>query len=268
MTSTVYTGNGWEIHEGRWQDSAPESVDVVISDPPYDERTHKGGRKGIRRASPDGGSKEICARAPIGFDPVCPVDVGPLLLTLARRWVVLFCSAEQLGGYRDACGDNYIRGGIYVKTNPTPQFTGDRPGQWGDGIAILHRKGRKRWNRGGHAAIWSAARGQVSERVHETQKPIGLMLQLVSDFSDSGELVWDPYCGSGTTGIACMRLGRRFLGHEMQPHYAEIAAERLTAEERGLTLQDVWRGQMGILDTIENDPIAPSDWLATLTETP
>jgi 23S rRNA G2445 N2-methylase RlmL len=38
---TVYRGDGWEIREGRWQDSVPESVDVVVSDPPYDERTQQ-----------------------------------------------------------------------------------------------------------------------------------------------------------------------------------------------------------------------------------
>lgn len=57
-----------------------------------------------------------------------------------------------------------------------------------------------------------------------------------------------PYCGSGTTGVACLRLGRRFLGHEMQPRYAKIAAERLAAEERGLTLRDARAGQQSILD--------------------
>jgi site-specific DNA-methyltransferase (adenine-specific) len=74
------------------------------------------------------------------------------------------------------------------------------------------------------------------------------MLDLVAAFTDPGDLVWDPYCGSGTTGVACLRLGRRFIGHEMQPHYAKIAAERLEAETRGLTLQDVRRGQTSILD--------------------
>ena len=111
------------------------------------------------------------------------------------------------------------------------------------------------WNGGGHALAlhhltesgWLNGRGSREQRVHETQKPLTLMLDLVSDFTDPGELIWDPYCGSGTTGVACLRLGRRFVGHEMQPHYAEVACERLRAEEDGQTLHARRAGQTSLL---------------------
>jgi site-specific DNA-methyltransferase (adenine-specific) len=186
----------------------------------------------------------------MGIDPA---EVGPPLVDVSLRWVILFCAIEQLGRYQDAVGDAWIRAGAWVKTNPTPQFTGDRPATWGEGIAIMHRPGRKLWNGGGHPASWHYAINTSKHRVHETQKPTKLMLELVRLFSDPDELVWDPYCGSGTTGVACLRLGRRFLGHEMQPHYAAVAAERLAAEERGLTLQAARAGQMSILDKIGGD---------------
>jgi site-specific DNA-methyltransferase (adenine-specific) len=261
----IYTGKGWEVRCGKWEDDVssgilwsagdcrsggkrPESVDVIVSDPPYDERTHKGGRnkqsKGLAGVLNDLNPGK-------SFAPISPADVGPPLLALSTRWVVLFCAAEQLGAYQAACNSHYVRGGVWVKPGPQPQLSGDRPGQWGDGVAILHPKGKKRWNGGGHAAHWRHQ--QVRHDFHETQKPLNLMLELVSLFSDPDELVWDPYCGSGTTGVACLRLGRRFLGHEMQPHYAQIAAERLAAEERGLTLQDVKRGQTSILDVLDDD---------------
>jgi site-specific DNA-methyltransferase (adenine-specific) len=257
---TIYKGNGWEIREGRWQDSAPDSVDVVISDPPYDERTHKNGRRGGAGITDGLGRERIDSPHIKGFEPLNDVqETAVKLIGISMRWVVCFCSIEQVGKYADGAGPKkWIRGGVWVKTDPTPQFTGDRPGVFGDAIAIMHRQGRKRWNRGGHAARWTGATehprpGEMKYgRFHPTQKPLWLMLALVSDFSDPGELVWDPYCGSGTTGVACLRLGRRFLGHEMQPHYAKIAAERLRAEERGLTLQDVKRGQTSILDVLED----------------
>lgn len=249
----IWTGDGWEIRQGRWQDSAPDSVDHVIADPPYDAATHRGGMRGVG-SNPDGGSKEICMSAPKSFDPIEPADVGPPLLALSKRWVVLFCAVEQLGDYRRASPKEYCRGAIWVRGNPPPQFSGDRPGQWGDGIAVLHPRGRKRWNLGGTSGIWrslSARFDGSGQRVHETQKPVGLMMQLIVAFTDPDDLVWDPYCGSGTTGVACLRLGRRFLGHEMQPHYAEIAARRLAAEDRGLTLAEADRGQQSIFDTLE-----------------
>ena len=252
----IYSGNGWKIIASRWQDHPPKRVDCCISDPPYDERTHRTARVSGSGRAPGGGCVEIINVPPLSFGAIDPADVGPALVALAARWVVLFCSVEQLGGYRDACGKTYIRGGAWIKNNPKPQFSGDRPGQGFDGIAIMHRSGRKRWNRGGHCAVWRATApiGRGSEvRYHETVKPVDLMLALVSDFSDPGELVWDPYGGSGTTGVACLRLGRRYLMHEMQPHYAKIAAERLEAETRGLTLQDARRGQQSILDVLGDE---------------
>lgn len=244
----IYRGNGWEIREGRWQDSAPNSVDVVISDPPYDERTHAGGRRADKQ--PNG----ICEATIKSFAPLDPADITFQLIMHSRRWVVLFCAAEMIGDYALYSRDAWVRCGWWIKTDPTPQFSGDRPATPGDAIAIMHNVNRrKRWNGGGKAGAWKFRTARGDERNHETPKPVDLMLALVSDFSDPSELVWDPYCGSGTTGVACLRLGRRFLGHEMQPHYAKIAAERLAAEERGLTLQDVKRGQTSILDVIGDD---------------
>jgi site-specific DNA-methyltransferase (adenine-specific) len=157
---------------------------------------------------------------------------------------------EQIGKYVDAAGPSWVRGGFWFKPDGAPQFSCDRPAVPGECIAIMHTLGSKRWNGRGRRGFWSFNHARGGERNHETPKPVDLMLQLVADFSDPAELVWDPYCGSGTTGVACLRLGRRFLGHEMQPHYAEIAAQRLEAETRGLTLQDVRRGQTSILDVL------------------
>jgi DNA modification methylase len=69
---------------------------------------------------------------------------------------------------------------------------------------------------------------------HQTQKPLALMETLVRLFSDPGELILDPFAGSGTTGVAAVRLGRRFLGWEMNPEYAEIARKRIAAAREQL----------------------------------
>jgi len=73
-------------------------------------------------------------------------------------------------------------------------------------------------------------------RLHETQKPISLMEELTRDFTDPGELVCDPFAGSGTTGVACKHLGRRFVGWERDPKYYAIALQRIayTREQLGL----------------------------------
>jgi site-specific DNA-methyltransferase (adenine-specific) len=62
------------------------------------------------------------------------------------------------------------------------------------------------------------------------------MEALVSDFTDPGELVCDPFAGSGTTGVACIRLGRRFIGWERDPKYFAVAVKRLRAAREQLGL--------------------------------
>jgi DNA modification methylase len=66
------------------------------------------------------------------------------------------------------------------------------------------------------------------EVAHPTQKPIGLMRWCIEKCD--GDSVFDPYMGSGTTGVAAVRLGRRFIGVEIDPDYFEIARKRIQDE--------------------------------------
>ena len=66
--------------------------------------------------------------------------------------------------------------------------------------------------------------GQVD---HPTQKPVALMAQFVNDSTRPGDLILDPFCGSGTTGVACVQTGRRFIGIEIDEGYADIARARI-----------------------------------------
>lgn len=63
---------------------------------------------------------------------------------------------------------------------------------------------------------------------HPAQKPVGVMQWLVNALTSPGDLVCDPFCGSGTTGIACAQLGRRFHGIETDDDYIELARKRIT----------------------------------------
>lgn len=134
-------------------------------------------------------------------------------------------------------------------------MTGDRPGMGYECMVVTHPKGKPRWNGGGRCGVFSSLSGKSVDRrdgrsVHPTQKPTELMLELVELFSEPGELVFDPFAGSGTTGVACIRLGRRFIGIEREPKYAAVARERLRAEERGLSLREARLGQTSIFDAL------------------
>jgi site-specific DNA-methyltransferase (adenine-specific) len=62
---------------------------------------------------------------------------------------------------------------------------------------------------------------------HSTQKPVLLLEHLVQSYTNKTEIVIDPFMGSGTTGVACVRTDRQFIGIEQDPQYFEIACERI-----------------------------------------
>jgi len=80
--------------------------------------------------------------------------------------------------------------------------------------------------------VWRFAAPARAERAagrHPTQKPLALVSRCLRASTHPGDLVLDPFAGSGTTGVAALGLGRRFLGMEREPDYAALAARRLRA---------------------------------------
>ena len=74
----------------------------------------------------------------------------------------------------------------------------------------------------------ASERGEV--RVHPTQKPVAVMEWVLSFVK--AHTILDPFMGSGTTGVACARLGRRFIGVEIEPRYFDIACRRIEAAQK------------------------------------
>lgn len=237
------------------------SVGHVISDPPYSEHTHAKVRRGGSFHAPDRveGVKRpvISTSAVLGFDALSSALRSAVAVDVARvvnRWVLLFSDAESVHEWADAIRANgleHVRTGAWVKLGATPQFTGDRPGIGFEAIEIAHPKGRKRWNGGGTHGVWSHKICQDDGRVHTTQKPLPLLMELVELFTDPGEVVLDPFCGSGSLGIACVRLGRRYIGidngkDELGKPWAQWAREGIAAEAMGISRSSARAGQLAL----------------------
>lgn len=75
---------------------------------------------------------------------------------------------------------------------------------------------------------------KTEPRYHPTQKPLALMEFLVRTYTNAGELVLDATMGSGSTGVAAVRCGRRFIGFEKEQKFFEVCRQRLSAEQQGL----------------------------------
>jgi site-specific DNA-methyltransferase (adenine-specific) len=71
-------------------------------------------------------------------------------------------------------------------------------------------------------------------RVHPTQKPVALLEYLIKTYTIEGDTVLDNTMGSGSTGVACVNTGRRFIGIEMDDKYFEIAKNRIEKDQEKL----------------------------------
>jgi len=69
---------------------------------------------------------------------------------------------------------------------------------------------------------------QVDETSHPTEKPVGLMQYYIENSTQAGEIVIDPFMGVGSTGVACVKSGRKFVGIEIDKKWFDIACERIT----------------------------------------
>lgn len=84
--------------------------------------------------------------------------------------------------------------------------------------------------------IWVCPRETMGRYEHPTQKPIKLMERCVHNITEEGDTIFDPFMGSGTTGVAAVRKGRRFIGVEIDEKYFEVACERIRLAQEQLRL--------------------------------
>ena len=90
------------------------------------------------------------------------------------------------------------------------------------------------------SSVWHIPSVPKSEKLHgyhPTQKPLRLVRRAIVASSTEGDLVFDPFCGSGTSGVASKELGRFFVGAEQEEEYAQLAGRRIGAAERGGVLR-------------------------------
>jgi DNA modification methylase len=77
---------------------------------------------------------------------------------------------------------------------------------------------------------------ETNNRLHINQKPIGLMKWCIEKISKPGDIIFDPFMGSGTTGVACVQTGRNFIGIEIDPGYFKIAEKRIHDAQQQMRL--------------------------------
>jgi len=215
MNEPVRIGNA-TLYNADCRDILPTltGVDAVVTDPPY----------GINILRPDGkmgGTSRDVKRWQGQINPIYeafahdnkPIDPTPIL---------------AIGDSHIIWGGNYIADKLppsrawlvwYKRINGQVNDFGDCELAWSD-LDIPARVFQHMW-------MGMLRDSEQGEHWHPTQKPLKLMQWCIGFTKGT---ILDPFMGSGTTGVACARLGRKFIGVECEPKYFDIACERIDRE--------------------------------------
>lgn len=158
-----------------------------------------------------------------------------------RGWFIAFCTPEGVAPWADVVNASpmkYKRACIWVKPDAAPQMNGQGPAAgYEPFICAWGGTGFAKWNAGGKRGVYTHLTNPTErDGRHETEKPRRLMAEIIGDFTLPGDVILDPFMGSGTTGVAALQLGRRFIGMELNQSYFSIACERIEAATRQASL--------------------------------
>lgn len=210
-------------------------VDLVFTDPPY-YQNRAGNLTGLKN------HKDVITE--FKFDGFASEEEYLGFMEKVIREMYRVCK-DGASGYM-WCGDDYVsflnriveRAGFqfrkvihWHKTNPFPAISTRKMFANSMEMCIHFSKGSpKAWNfktvNEMHNFIESPVCMGAERMKHETQKPLRVCTPYIEISSDPGDIVLDPFMGSGTTAIASMMLGRRFIGFEMEDRYCSIIKER------------------------------------------
>jgi DNA modification methylase len=235
MNRVVIVGNA-TLMLGDCLDIMPTvgTVDHIICDPPYEARLHaaKSHEADLRK---DGGPKLQA----INFECIDPIRSAFVKqsATQCAGWFIAFCTPEGIAKWADEINISamkYKRACHWIKPDSTPQLNGQGPAQGAEHfVCAWAGTGHSRWNAGGKRGVYTHLVNN-SERtgLHPTEKPRRLMSEIIADFTNAGQTILDPFMGSGTTGVAAVMAGRKFIGIEQNEAYFDLACSRLDKAQR------------------------------------
>ena len=204
------------------------SVSLVLIDPPYeisrDTGFKKGGGVDRLRISMDFGDwdKDFCDLDKVIKECYRVLKKGGTLICFYDIWKLSY-----LYNYFKGSKFKQIRFIEWIKTNPVPinskvnYLTNSRE------IAVVGVKnGGPTFHSEYDIGVYKYPICRDKGRFHPTQKPLNLIMNLIEKHSNPGDLVLDCFSGSGTTAVSCIRLGRSFIGCEIDDIYYEKSMEK------------------------------------------
>ncbi len=163
---------------------------------------------------------------------------------IAKNNIVIFCGQEQFSKVisfffdkQDIDGDKIcVRQIIWVKKNPSP-FGGEYQYLSGAENGVWVKKKGGTFNAFCKSNVFVHPCG--SSELHPTEKNHKLLAELIEDNTNPGDLIFDPCAGSGSTLLVANKMGRQFIGCELDKEFYEKAKKRLDAEISQISIWDL-----------------------------
>ncbi len=226
------------------------SVDVVFADPPYNlqlENELRRPNNTVVDAVDDAWDKFESFEAYDNFSRAWLNEARRVLKDEGTIWVIgSYHNIYRLGATMQDIGYWFLNDIVWRKTNPMPNFRGTRFTNAHETLLWCAKsRDQKRYTFNYHAmkalnddlqmrSDWSlpicSGRERLKvngEKAHTTQKPESLLYRVILASSNEGDVILDPFSGSGTTAAVARKLGRRYVGIEREERYVEVARERL-----------------------------------------
>jgi len=212
-----YEKNGVTLYCADCRDVLPTlgKVDAVVTDPPYGIRADEAAAAAaLQRIAAEGKTK-----AGRGWK-----YYGESKWDQDRPCLEIFNLMREKSKYQIIWGGNYFTDFL----PPSMQWLIWDKGQRNFSLADFEVAWGSQ-NKAGRIFNFSRGAALLDGKEHPTQKPIEVIRWCLSQLPESAETILDPFMGSGTTGVASVRLGRKFIGIEIEPKYFEIAVRRIEA---------------------------------------
>lgn len=221
---TLYLGDCLEVMP------VLEPVHHVICDPPYEQSLHdsKNSLRGPVRVDRGPALQGLSFTGIDAIRNTVVETISPMCL----GWFIGFCTIEGVARWADVINESemkYKRACLWIKPDSTPQLNGQCPAQGAECfVTAWCGAGHSRWNAGGKRGVYTHNTNSPERTgLHPTEKPVKLMAEILKDFTNPSETILDPFMGSGTTGVACVKIGRKFIGIELEEKYFDIACKRI-----------------------------------------
>lgn len=208
-----------------------QSVDFILTDPPYNLSQYSTGNMQFDwRAD----INNDLAEWDKNFDPISAKDEFLRILKPTGN-IFAFCSYNLIGRWHEIFDPLFDTFQFFVwhKTNPVPKFRKAGFLNSCELIVCMWNKGHT-WNFGKQSEMHNYFEGPICmgrERVknpkHPTQKPVRLLKHLINIATNEDDVVFDPFMGVGSTGVAAVEMGRKFIGVEIDEEYFKVAQKRL-----------------------------------------